>query len=364
MESFLNNLYPTFIEKESNQNLIEKDFISFIIDYEILFTINQIFPTEKESNEILNLKISKEKLSSVNQIDYLFLTLSTVPKFKIYIDNLLCLTEVKGDILEYSKYLKAITGVYIVLINSMNIKNLINIILSIANEINLINFQNKISYFDIKSLENVIYMKNKSKKIFDLICKYYYQISNGESILNSNTKSNIEYIINKLNSNQEKTLGAHDTLQGIKHHAVARLVKEQLHTHGLLCVLQFQRVTLGDGDDHAVTVNKRDATRKTIVVDVPCLLQVAGRSLGVEEHHWLAILEVVVYLLVALAGHFDAELIKRIIIGAPHVQREPGVAACHLARQPHRLAVQAIGLLLLLVFHLEQMPLMLQLYYG
>ena len=204
MESFLNNLYPTFIEKESNQNLIEKDFISFIIDYEILFTINQIFPTEKESNEILNLKISKEKLSSVNQIDYLFLTLSTVPKFKIYINNLLSLIDIKADILEYSKYLKTITGVYVVLINSINIKNLINIILSIANEINLINFQNKISYFDIKSLENVIYMKNKSKKIFDLICKYYYKISNGESILNSNTKNNIEYLINKLNSNLEK----------------------------------------------------------------------------------------------------------------------------------------------------------------
>ena len=204
MESFLNNLYPTFIEKESNQITIEKDFISFIIDYEILFTISQIFPTEKECNEILNLKISKEKLSSVNQIDYLFLTLSTVPKFKIYIDNLLCLNDVKGDILEYSKYLKAITGVYIVLINSMNIKNLINIILSIANEINLINFQDKISYFDIKSLDNIIDMKNKSKKIFDLICKYYYKISDGESILNSNTKNNIEYIINKLNSNLEK----------------------------------------------------------------------------------------------------------------------------------------------------------------
>ena len=204
MESFLNNLYPTFIEKESNQITIEKDFISFIIDYEILFTISQIFPTEKECNEILNLKISKEKLSSINQIDYLFLTLSTVPKFKIYIDNLLSLIDIKADILEYSKYLKTITGVYVVLINSINIKNLINIILSIANEINLINFQNKISYFDIKSLENVIYMKNKSKKIFDLICKYYYKISNGESILNSNTKNNIEYIINKLNSNLEK----------------------------------------------------------------------------------------------------------------------------------------------------------------
>ena len=47
-------------------------------------------------------------------------------------------------------------------------------------------------------------MKNKSKKIFDLISKYYFIVSNGENILHSNTKNNIEYLINKLNSNLEK----------------------------------------------------------------------------------------------------------------------------------------------------------------
>ena len=121
LENFLNHLYPTFIEKDSNQNI--NDFISFIIDYEILFTINQIFPTEKEINLILNLNISKEKISSINQIDYLFLTLSTVPKFKFYIENLLSLYEVKEDILDYSKYLKILSGVFIVLIHSINLKN-------------------------------------------------------------------------------------------------------------------------------------------------------------------------------------------------------------------------------------------------
>ncbi len=132
------------------------------------------------------------------------MTLSTVPKFKFYIENLLSLYEVKEDILDYSKYLKILSGVFIVLIHSINLKNFINVILTIANEINIQNYQNKILYFDFKSLDNVIEMKNKSKKIFDLISKYYFIVSNGENILNSNTKNNIEYLINKLNSNLEK----------------------------------------------------------------------------------------------------------------------------------------------------------------
>ena len=125
------------------------------------------------------------------------MTLSTVPKFKFYIENLLSLYEVKEDILDYSKYLKILSGVFIVLIHSINLKNFINVILTIANEINIQNYQNKILYFDFKSLDNVIEMKNK-------ISKYYFIVSNGENILNSNTKNNIEYLINKLNSNLEK----------------------------------------------------------------------------------------------------------------------------------------------------------------
>ena len=134
------------------------------------------------------------------------MTLSTVPKFKFYIENLLSLYEVKEDILDYSKYLKILSGVFIVLIHSINLKNFINVILTIANEINIQNYQNKILYFDFKSLDNVIEMKNKSKKIFDLISKYYFIVSNGENILNSNTKNNIEYLIKKLNSNLEKKI--------------------------------------------------------------------------------------------------------------------------------------------------------------
>ena len=163
---------------------------------------------------------------------------------------------------------------------------------------------------------------------------------------------------------QAVALGLDDALQGVKHHAVARLVKEQLHANGLLRVLQFQRVALGDGGHHAVAVNIRYAAREAEVVDSGRLLEIACRRLGTEEHNRPAVLEVVVDLLVALAGHLDAVLVQGVVIGAADLEREPGVATCHLARQPDVLGHLAIGLLLLLVFHPEQFPLLLQQHYG
>ena len=68
--------------------------------------------------------------------------------------------------------------------------------------------------------------------------------------------------------------------------------------------------------------------------------------------------------LVALPGHLDAVLVDRVVVGAARMQREPSVTAGDLAGQPDALGQQPIGLLLLLVFHLEQMTLLLQQCYG
>ena len=54
--------------------------------------------------------------------------------------------------------------------------------------------------------------------------------------------------------------------------------------------------------------------------------------------------------LIGLAGHLDAVLVQRVVIGATHVQRVPGVAARYLAGESDALGLQAISLLLLLVF--------------
>ena len=163
---------------------------------------------------------------------------------------------------------------------------------------------------------------------------------------------------------QAVALGLDDALQGIKHHAVTRFVKEQLNAHKFLGILQFQRMPLGDGDDHAVAVDIGDSPREAEEVDVGRLFQVARWRLGTEEHHRLAVLKVVINFLVALPGDLDAILVDGIVISAADLEREPRVAARHLARKADALAVQAIGLLLLLVFHPEQFPLLLQLHYG
>ena len=163
---------------------------------------------------------------------------------------------------------------------------------------------------------------------------------------------------------QAVALGVDDALQGVKHHAVTRLVKEQLHAQRQLGILQLQRVPFGDGDDHAVTVHIGDVAREVEKVDVPGLPEVALGHFGLEEHDGLAVLEIMVDFLVALARHLDAVLVQRIVVGAPHAQRKPGIAARHLARQADALAVQAISLLLLPVFLAEQFPLHQQLRYG
>ena len=141
-------------------------------------------------------------------------------------------------------------------------------------------------------------------------------------------------------------------------------IKHLLYPHGFLCVLQLKRVPLGDGDNHAVAVDVGDGPCKVKVADASRLFQVTLGRRGLEEYHWLAVLEVVVNLHIGRSGHLDAILIDGVVVGATHAQRIPGITARHLARQAHGLGVQTIGLLLLLVLQAEQFPLPLQLRYG
>ena len=108
---------------------------------------------------------------------------------------------------------------------------------------------------------------------------------------------------------QAGALGIDDALQGIKHDTVTRLVKEQLQAYGHCGILQLQGVPLGDGDDHSVAVNIGYAAGEIEETDALGLFKVACRRIGIKEHDWLAVLEIVVDFLVGLACHLDAELV-------------------------------------------------------
>ena len=66
---------------------------------------------------------------------------------------------------------------------------------------------------------------------------------------------------------QSVVLGFNDTVQGIEHHAVARLVKRQLHAYRLINTLQVERMTLRDNDHHAVALRVRYRAREREIMD-------------------------------------------------------------------------------------------------
>ena len=155
----------------------------------------------------------------------------------------------------------------------------------------------------------------------------------------------------------QPALGPHHTVEGIKHHLVARLVEEKLDAH-LPCSLHVNELSVvRHGHHHLVAVDIADGSRKVEVSDLPLLVDA-------EEGHRPAELEVMLYLVIlALTVHLHDELVQRVIVAFAHPHGIPGIAALHLPLQPRCLGLLAKGLLLSGILHLEQQPLLLQCQY-
>ena len=99
------------------------------------------------------------------------------------------------------------------------------------------------------------------------------------------------------------------------------------------------REVVGYDEHHAVAVDKRD-----------------GGLATVAQRHLFAILEVVLHVEVLRAENLKAALIERVVEGAAHRHRIPGIATFHPPLQSHLLGLQAEGFLLGGILHLEQQP--------
>ena len=83
-----------------------------------------------------------------------------------------------------------------------------------------------------------------------------------------------------------------------------------------------------------------------------------------EEGNRASELEIIFDLIIVLAKHLDHELVERVIIAIPHLQRIPGITPLHLPLQTHLFCLFAEGFLFCLILHLEQQTLLLKRQYG
>ena len=194
----LNDILTIFYidEKEEKDNMK----YDFICNYEMLFTLNQIYPSPNEIENILKLK---DNIVNFNKIDLLFFCLSKNNKFKIYIDNYIQIINIQNEIINLNEFYSNLNEIYINLQNNHKLRYICKILLEIQN---FINKENKINViindFDFKNIENIIEMKYKNKKIFDYIMKLYIFKFHGENLLNFKDKNLIDNLIEKLINNK------------------------------------------------------------------------------------------------------------------------------------------------------------------
>ena len=96
---------------------------------------------------------------------------------------------------------------------------------------------------------------------------------------------------------EASALGAHHTVKGVEHRAVAGLVERELHAHGCLAALHVEGMAFRNGHHHAVAVDIRHRASKAEEFGLhlggsPCLV-VAVALLHAEEDHGLAVFEIV-----------------------------------------------------------------------
>lgn len=175
---------------------ISNEGYEVITNYEILFTLNQIFPSVNEIKAISALNISKSEQLSLT--DRLFHVLSSYPSIKTYIDSLISLYDIRSEVLSQLSFMNSLNSAYEIILSSSKLKFVVCVVLKIANVINKANGMNEIKSFDFLSFDSVIEMKNRNKNFFELISKSYIATYGNEEIFTVKERAVLNSVSDKL----------------------------------------------------------------------------------------------------------------------------------------------------------------------
>ena len=188
---------PLILSADNNsKEKISNEGYELLTNYEILFTLNQIFPSVNEIKAISALNITKTDSLSLN--DKMFHLLSSYPSIKTYIEALISLYDIRTDILDRISFMNSLNATYEILLSSSKLKYIVCVVLKIANLLNKANGMNEIKSFDFLSFDSIIEMKNKNKVFFDLISKSYISTYGNEDLFTVKERAVLSSVSDKL----------------------------------------------------------------------------------------------------------------------------------------------------------------------
>ena len=188
---------PLILSADKNsKDIVSNEGYELLTNYEILFTLNQIFPSVNEIKAISALNITKTDSLSLN--DKLFHLLSSYPSIKTYIEALISLYDIRTDILDRISFMNSLNATYEILLSSSKLKYITCVVLKIANLLNNANGMNEIKSFDFLSFDSIIEMKNKNKVFFDLISKSYISTYGNEELFTVKERAVLSSVSDKL----------------------------------------------------------------------------------------------------------------------------------------------------------------------
>ena len=188
---------PLILSADNNsKEKISNEGYELLTNYEILFTLNQIFPSVNEIKAISALNITKTDSLSLN--DKLFHLLSSYPSIKTYIEALISLYDIRTDILDRISFMNSLNATYEILLSSSKLKYIVCVVLKIANLLNKANGMNEIKSFDFLSFDSIIEMKNKNRVFFDLISKSYISTYGNEELFTVKERAVLSSVSDKL----------------------------------------------------------------------------------------------------------------------------------------------------------------------
>ena len=179
-----------------NEDKVSNEGYELITNYEILFTLNQIFPSVNEIKAISALNITKTH--SLSLTDKLFHLLSSYPSIKTYIEALISLYDIRSDIRDKICFMNSLNATYEIILSSSKLKYIACVVLKIANLLNKANGMNEIKSFDFLSFDSIIEMKNKNKVFFDLISKSYISTYGNEELFTVKERAVLSAVSDKL----------------------------------------------------------------------------------------------------------------------------------------------------------------------
>ena len=143
---------------------------------------------------------------------------------------------------------------------------------------------------------------------------------------------------------QPVAFGAEHVGQRFEHRAVAGFVEVKLHAQPVGCLYVKDGTGAGHHDHHAGLVGITDAALEVVVAEAAvCRLS--------EEADGPSVFEVVFDVGIFGAGHFQHQLVQRVVVTAPGGDGKPAHAALHLACHAHGFRLSAELFLLVFVLH-------------